>query len=75
MRAARLVTGGTGGVGGFAIALLAGAGFEVVASTGKLGEAEYLKRLGAASVLDRRELSELGKPLQKERWAGVDRKS
>ena len=43
----------------------------MVASTGKLSEADYLKRLGAAEVLDRAELAAPGKPLQKERWAGV----
>jgi acrylyl-CoA reductase (NADPH) len=43
----------------------------VVASTGKLAEADYLKSLGAADIIDRAELSTPGKPLQKERWAGV----
>ena len=66
-----LVTGATGGVGSIAIALLAAAGHEVVAATGKGAESEYLQRVGAASVLDRAELAEPGKPLQKERWAGV----
>ena len=66
-----LVTGATGGVGSVAIALLAKAGFEVAAATGKSSEAEYLEKLGAATVLDRAELAETGKPLQKERWAGV----
>jgi acrylyl-CoA reductase (NADPH) len=66
-----LVTGATGGVGGVAIALLAKVGFKVAAATGKPSEAEYLQRLGAATVLDRAELAEPGKPLQKERWAGV----
>ncbi|GAA4810645.1 MDR family oxidoreductase [Streptomyces ziwulingensis] len=66
-----LVTGATGGVGGVAIALLAKAGFEVTAATGKAAEAEYLHRLGAAEVLDRAELAEAGRPLQRERWAGV----
>ena len=66
-----LVTAATGGVGSVAIALLAKAGFNVVAATGKASEAEYLKQLGATSVIDRAELGERGKPLQKERWAGV----
>jgi acrylyl-CoA reductase (NADPH) len=66
-----LVTGATGGVGGVAIALLAKAGFTVAASTGKASEAEYLQRLGAATVLDRAELAAPGRPMQKERWAGV----
>lgn len=66
-----LVTGATGGVGSVAVALLAKAGFQVVAATGKAAEGEYLKQLGASGVIDRAELSEKGKPLQKERWAGV----
>jgi acrylyl-CoA reductase (NADPH) len=66
-----LVTGATGGVGSVAIALLAKAGFTVTAATGKPSEADYLKALGAATVMDRAELAEAGKPMQKERWAGV----
>ena len=66
-----LVTGATGGVGSVAIALLTKVGFKVGAATGKPSEAEYLQQLGAATVLDRAELAEPGKPLQKERWAGV----
>ena len=66
-----LVTGANGGVGSVAISLLAGLGHNVVASTGRLQEADYLKSLGAASVIDRNELSAPGKPLQKERWIGV----
>lgn len=66
-----LVTGASGGVGSFAIAILARRGYRVVASTGKLGETDYLRGLGAAEVIDRAELSAAGKPLQKERWAGV----
>jgi acrylyl-CoA reductase (NADPH) len=66
-----LVTGASGGVGSVAIAILAGLGYTVVASTGKLAEADYLKSLGAADVIDRSALSAPGKPLQKERWAGV----
>ena len=66
-----LVTGASGGVGSVAVAILAARGYKVVASTGKLAEADYLKSLGAAEVIDRAELSAPGKPLQKERWAGV----
>ena len=66
-----LVTGANGGVGSVAISLLAGLGHTVVASTGRPQEADYLKSLGAASVIDRNELGAPGKPLQKERWIGV----
>jgi acrylyl-CoA reductase (NADPH) len=66
-----LVTGATGGVGSVAVALLKKAGFTVVGSTGKASEADYLKQLGADSIIDRAELSEKGRPLAKERWAGV----
>ena len=66
-----LVTGATGGVGSVAVALLGRLGYTVVAATGKAAEADWLKRLGATSVIDRAELSAPGKPFQKERWAGV----
>ncbi|MDB4836898.1 oxidoreductase [Marinomonas sp.] len=66
-----LVTGANGGVGSFAIRLLNRLGYQVVASTGRLEEEKHLKVLGAHEVIDRKRLSELGKPLQKERWAGV----
>jgi acrylyl-CoA reductase (NADPH) len=66
-----LVTGAAGGVGSVAVALLAARGYRVTASTGRPGEAEYLKALGAAEVIDRATLSAPGKPLQKERWAGA----
>jgi acrylyl-CoA reductase (NADPH) len=66
-----LVTGATGGVGSVAVALLKKAGFTVAATTGKVSESDYLTRLGAATIIDRAELAEKGKPLQKERWAGV----
>ncbi len=66
-----LVTGATGGVGSVAIALLARLGHRVIAATGKPAEADYLIKLGAASVIDRAELAAPGKPLQKERWAAV----
>jgi acrylyl-CoA reductase (NADPH) len=66
-----LVTGATGGVGSVAVALLSKLGYTVVAATGKASEAAYLQALGAASVIDRNNLSAPGKPFQKERWAGV----
>ena len=66
-----LVTGATGGVGSVAVALLAKLGHRVVAATGKVAEADYLRRLGAATVIDRAELAAPGKPLQKERWSAV----
>jgi acrylyl-CoA reductase (NADPH) len=66
-----LVTGATGGVGSTAVALLSTLGHHVVAATGKAAETEYLKSLGASSVIDRAELAAPGKPLQKERWAAV----
>ncbi len=68
-----LVTGATGGVGSVAVALLSAAGFEVIASTGKASEEDYLKALGATDIIDRSELSEPGRPMGKERWgAAVD---
>jgi len=66
-----LVTGAVGGVGSVAIALLAKLGYRVIASTGRASEADYLKSLGAADIIDRNELSAPGKPIGKERWAGV----
>lgn len=66
-----LVTGANGGVGSFSIAILAKLGYKVVASTGRVDQAEYLKKLGACDVIDRATLSEPGRPLAKERWAGA----
>jgi acrylyl-CoA reductase (NADPH) len=66
-----LVTGASGGVGSIAISILAGWGYEIVASTGKPNESAFLESLGAKAVIDRNLLSQPGKPLQKERWAGV----
>ena len=66
-----LVTGASGGVGSIAVAILSGWGYRVVASTGKLDQADYLRSLGAVEVLDRATLSAPGKPIQKERWAAV----
>ena len=68
-----VVTGANGGVGTVAIAILSKLGFEVIASTGRPNEADFLKELGASEIIDRAELSEPGRPLGKERWAaGVD---
>lgn len=66
-----LVTGANGGVGSVAISILSGLGYRVIASTGRPEEADYLRGLGAAEIVDRRELSEPGRPLGKERWAGA----
>jgi acrylyl-CoA reductase (NADPH) len=65
-----VVTGAAGGVGSVATAVLARLGYHVIASTGRLSEAPYLKSLGAAEVIDRNELSGPAKPLARERWAG-----
>jgi acrylyl-CoA reductase (NADPH) len=65
-----VVTGAAGGVGSVATAVLSKLGYHVMASTGRLAEAGYLKDLGAAEVIDRNELSGPAKPLAKERWAG-----
>ncbi len=65
-----VVTGAAGGVGSVATAVLAKLGYHVIASTGRLAEAPYLKALGAAEVIDRTELTGTPKPLSKERWAG-----
>ncbi|OFC70553.1 MDR family oxidoreductase [Alteromonas confluentis] len=66
-----LVTGANGGVGSFAVALLAKLGYTVVASTGRMEEADYLKKLGATEIIHRDTLSEPGRPLAKERWAAA----
>lgn len=66
-----VVTGAAGGVGSVAVAILAKLGYTVVASTGRPAEGEYLKTLGAAEIIDRKSLSEPGRPLAKERWAGA----
>jgi len=69
-RGSIVVTGAAGGVGSVAVALLAKLGYTVVASTGRPAEADYLKRLGAAEIIDRKELAGPARPLAKERWAG-----
>jgi acrylyl-CoA reductase (NADPH) len=67
-----LVTGATGGVGSIAVAILSGAGYRVVAATGKAADEAYLRTLGAAEVLAREEVTAgSDRPLMKERWAGV----
>lgn len=67
-----IVTGATGGVGSTAVAMLAGLGYEVAASTGKADEHEYLRQLGATTILSREEVSaESTRPLESERWAGA----
>ncbi len=66
-----LVTGANGGVGSIAISLLSQLGYRVIASTGRAEEADYLKSLGAAEIIDRATLSGPGKPMQTERWAGA----
>jgi acrylyl-CoA reductase (NADPH) len=68
-----IVTGAAGGVGSVAISLLSKAGWHVIASTGRASEADYLKGLGAAEIIERAELAEKPRPLGKERWAaGID---
>jgi acrylyl-CoA reductase (NADPH) len=66
-----LVTGAAGGVGSVAVALLARLGYEVAALTGRAEQGDYLKGLGAASIVARADLEKPGKPLEAERWAGV----
>ncbi len=70
-RGSIVVTGAAGGVGSVAIALLAKLGYQVIASTGRLAEVDYLKRLGAAEVIERKELTGQPRALGKERWAGA----
>jgi acrylyl-CoA reductase (NADPH) len=65
------VTGAAGGVGSVATAVLSKLGYHVIASTGRTSEADYLKALGAAEVIDRNELTGSAKPLARERWAGA----
>ncbi len=65
-----VVTGAAGGVGSVATAVLSKLGYHVIASTGRAAEADYLKHIGAAEIIDRNELSGAAKPIAKERWAG-----
>ena len=66
-----LVTGAAGGVGSVAIAVLSKLGYNVAASTGRTSEADYLKGLGATSIIDREEFNTKVRPLSKTRWAGA----
>ncbi|MEL6968122.1 MAG: MDR family oxidoreductase [Pseudomonadota bacterium] len=66
-----VVTGANGGVGSVAISILSKLGYHVIASTGRMEEEPFLKSLGASEIIDRAELSEAGRPLGKERWAGA----
>jgi len=66
-----LITGAAGGVGSIAVAILAKLGFRIVAMTGRPAEADFLKQLGAAEIIDRAQYSAAGKPLSKERWAAA----
>ena len=66
-----LVTGAAGGVGSVAVAVLSKLGYTVVASTGRPEESDYVAGLGASEIVPRAELAQPGKPLAKERWAGV----
>ena len=67
-----VVTGATGGVGSMAVAILAKAGYDVIASTGKESAHEYLKQLGATDIVNRAEVDdESGKPLLRPKWAGA----
>ncbi|CAM3097946.1 alcohol dehydrogenase [Pseudoalteromonas atlantica] len=66
-----LVTGANGGVGSFSIYLLNQLGYNVTAATGRMEQSDYLKELGASQIISRDELSNPGKPLQKERFAGA----
>jgi acrylyl-CoA reductase (NADPH) len=65
-----VVTGAAGGVGSVATAVLSKLGYHVIASTGRMSEAGYLRDLGASEVIDRNELTAPAKPLAKERWVG-----
>lgn len=66
-----IVTGAAGGVGSVAIALLSKLGYQVAGSTGRPEEEDYLKKLGCNEIIDRNTLSEKGRPLARERWAGA----
>ncbi len=66
-----VVTGAAGGVGSVAVAMLARLGYEVAAVTGRVRESDFLTGLGARHIIDRAEIEQPGKPLEKERWAGA----
>jgi acrylyl-CoA reductase (NADPH) len=65
-----VVTGAAGGVGTVAVSVLSKLGYHVIASTGRHAEHQFLRDLGASEIIDRSELSEPSRPLNKERWAG-----
>ena len=65
------VSGAAGGVGSIAVSILSKLGYRVIASTGRAQEADYLKSLGAAEIIDRKVLSGPAKAIDKERWAGA----
>jgi acrylyl-CoA reductase (NADPH) len=71
VRGTVLVTGAAGGVGSVAVALLSKLGYQVIASTGRAAEHDYLRGLGATEIIGREELSGDAKLLDKERWAGA----
>jgi acrylyl-CoA reductase (NADPH) len=67
-----LVTGATGGVGSMAVDMLAGRGYDVVASSGKAEAPEFLRALGASTVISREDvIGDASRPLEKARWAGA----
>ena len=66
-----VVTGAGGGVGSVAVAVLAKLGYKVAASTGRQETHEFLRGLGATTIIDREELATAGRPFDKERWAGA----
>ena len=66
-----LVTGAAGGVGSVAVAVLSKLGYRVMAVSGRMQEADYLRELGAAEVIDRAEFAQPGRPLAKQRWAAA----
>jgi len=66
-----IVTGATGGVGSLAIQMLAQLGYHVVALTGKDSEHDYLKSLGAAEILSRKDMAMGTRPLERAQWAGA----
>ena len=66
-----IVTGAAGGVGSVAVSILAGLGYEVAAVTGRPETGDYLRELGATTILTRDEMAEKSRPLERQRWAGA----
>ena len=66
-----LVTGAAGGVGSVAVSILAALGYRVAASTGRAETHQYLRDLGATTIVDRNELTDTSKPLLSEKWVGA----